>query len=132
MRLLMKNNGGYLEQFDELESFEEVVDILNCFVKQDEMLLFSFLEQNMNHDWHPNDLPMKKIIEERTIFISDERVHPHERVNQGAGPRRIWFHPKNKKELIESIQLDQLFTCVVLKIGSKLKEASYFLCITCI
>ena len=91
------------------------------------MITICFLEENMNLTWHLNDLPMKKLIEERTIFVSDEWVSSHERLKQGTSLRRIWFHSKNEKELIDSIQLDQLFTCVVLRVGSKLKEASYVL-----
>lgn len=66
-----------------------------AFLNHDDMLLFSFLEQNMDHDWHPNDLSMKKIIEQRKVFVSDEWVCSHETTSQGVSLRRIWFHPKN-------------------------------------
>lgn len=58
----------------------------------------------MDHDWHPNDLSMKKIIEQRKVFVSDKWVCSHETTSQGVSLRRIWFHPKNKKEQTETLQ----------------------------
>lgn len=72
MRLIINKNNVYLEELNEEESFEYMLNILSCFLKQDVMLLFSFLEQNMDHNWHPNDLSMKKTIEQRKVFVSDE------------------------------------------------------------
>lgn len=44
MKLIVKNSNYIIKGINEIESFEEVVKILDCFLEKDSMILFGCLD----------------------------------------------------------------------------------------
>ncbi len=127
MRLVLKERGGYLEQFDALESFEEVAIVLKSFPNEGERLIFRVShEVLLLNAEHSTEIKWKDMITQRSVFEVNEWL-PLQDQSSGKQPKFIWFCPKDHDELIEAIRVSQLFTCAVLQEGRGLEDVSYVL-----
>jgi hypothetical protein len=120
MELLMEAPFGVIENFQEVESIEQIVEILKCFVKENEMLLFAFATDIDSLDLEDH----KQLIKSRTKYINQEWVLPWDPPNKGV-PEITWYNPKNNEEMIDSVVINQLFLCVVLGNTEAFSNYSY-------
>lgn len=106
------------------ESNKNLGQILSSFVNENSILLFSFYERNMNL----YDESVQKFILERCVFVNSEWVLPWAETiphwdESNAPPKIIWFSPTGKDEILQAIEIDNLFRCVVVKKG---KDFNHF------
>ena len=107
------------------ESDKNLVQILSTFVNENSILLFSFYERNMNLF----DESIQKFIAERCVFVNSEWVLPWEESiphwdESNTPPKIIWFSPTGKDEILQAIEIDNLFRCVVVKKGKDFNHYS--------
>ncbi|PWI52585.1 hypothetical protein [Sulfoacidibacillus thermotolerans] len=126
MRLVLKENGAYLEQFDTLESLDEVVQVISCFPQDGERLIFRVSKDIIQGFRNPTEEKWRDLVIKRTVFEVDECL-PFQDHTSEIPTTFLWFCPKGKNELIEAIKANQLFTCAVLHKDKELKDASYLL-----
>ncbi|RJG20782.1 hypothetical protein [Paenibacillus thiaminolyticus] len=112
---------SFLEGMEDLDSFEEVAEILFCFLERNDMLLFSYLESILRHV----EPETKQFLEERTVFINSEWVLSHPPLNK-IKPT-LWVQPQNVAESVQLLKMNSLFTCIVLPKGAKFHDMSYVL-----
>lgn len=108
------------------ESIDGIADILKCFLREDEQLLFSFYERNIDFI-HESD---KDFILKRQIFTNSnwvlpwEESIPHWDGPNNTPPKLIWFYANEKQDIKKAIGIDFLFRCVTLKKGNRFEQYS--------
>jgi len=107
------------------ETDEKLVLILNLFLEENSILLFSFYERNMQL----YDASIQKFILDRCLFVNSEWVLPWEETiphwdEPGVPPTIIWFSATEKEDIKQAIEIDNLFRCVVIKQDEEFKHYS--------
>lgn len=153
MKILKEELGYVIENSHEIKNSEEIADILNLFLDEDSLLIFSCIDieyflNNLDKEDKKTQAFYKKLIEfnkcrgngilkeddeelekrnfikQRTVFINNESDFPSQYPNNKKR-RTIWYKTLNKSEIIKAINIDQLFKCIVLKNGKDFYEYSY-------
>ncbi|UED73386.1 hypothetical protein [Brevibacillus sp. DP1.3A] len=122
MKLVLQAPYGVIENFEEIGSIKDIVNFLECFIDNDEMLLFAFSEDINSID----TVSHRKLIEDRTMFINNEWVFPWEPPQKGV-PSINWYAPVGTIEVIDAIKINQLFLCVVLDKKKTFQEYTYMI-----
>lgn len=153
MKILKEGSGYTIKNSHDIKTNEELADILISFLDEDSLLIFScidmeyFLKNLDNEDKKTQEFYRKaiefnkersqgiliddeeererrKFIKERTIFINNESDLLSQYYFKKKR-RTIWYKTVSKSEIITAINIDQLFRCIVLKIGKDFYEYSY-------
>lgn len=151
MKIIKKNHYYIFNGFHELCNYELEAEVLSCFLEHDRIFLFGCkwrvidcnnldnekmceqtrkmykeLAQFMVLD-EENDKRIsstKSFIDERTVFINNEWPFFWNSSNKGVN-ETIWFQPRDKMELIETIKMDEFYSCIVLGKKNEFKDFSY-------
>jgi hypothetical protein len=151
MKIIKENHNYIFKGFHELSNHELESEVLSCFLENDSMLLFGCkwrviqfnnldneemseqtkkmykeLAQFMVLD-EENDNKIsrtKSFIDERTVFINNEWPFSWNSPNKEV-KETIWFQPRDKMDLIETIKIDEFYNCIVLDKKSEFKDYSY-------
>lgn len=121
MRIVVNPHLYFLEEIDEIESFEEMADFLGCFVNDDVVLLFNCLEAN----YLTKDENERKFINERIMFRNNEWVQPFQ--PSDAVQSQVWYRVVGRDEIVQALKIDQYYLCVILKRGAEFNNISYVL-----
>lgn len=122
MKLLIESPYGVIEDFQKVGSISGIVDFLNCFVNDNQKLLFAFSSDLNSIDTEIH----KKLVIDRTAYINNEWVLPWD-PPQKRLPTTSWICPIGKNEMIEAIKMNYLFLCVVVDKQSRFQDYSYVL-----
>ncbi|MFE1631344.1 hypothetical protein ACFLFF_31900 [Brevibacillus reuszeri] len=138
MKITKQTNGYILEGFHEVIGFEMEIDVLKCFLEQEDQILFSYIITNENDHFANTitELPLViddeeqekrdlKFVEERTIFRNNEWLlpwHPYREISE-----ILWYLPKNNLEIIKAMQINEFFTGIILKQNRDFNDYSYIL-----
>ena len=124
MKIVVNSNLFFLEGIEEIETLEEVADILSCFVNEEDILLFSIDEENLLNIPHDGT----RYFEERTMFRNNEWVLPHAPISTTSPRFQLWYRPLDRDEIVETLKRDYYgCLCVVIKKGSDFKDLTLIL-----
>lgn len=106
---------------------DEEAKILNCFLDDNEQLLFHCFESS----FLPNsniDISRKNFVLNRTVIKSKDKLF--ETLNHADSEMSYWYCTLDNKELIQEIEeMYYDYTCVVLEVGKNIKNYTYLLSI---
>ncbi|KPU45385.1 hypothetical protein OXPF_10320 [Oxobacter pfennigii] len=130
MRLVLYSLWYHLQNYDEgdffdgLQYYENVADIIDCFMDDDEFALIpiaeSFIKDGLIEEQY------EQFIREKIVFTRKEWIY-NTPIDGDTIPNFIWYKVKDKDEVINALKFDFLFNCVVIKTGSSINEASFIL-----
>lgn len=104
-----------LKKFHEIDDYKIVANIIKCFCKEDERILFpwEYYSDDMERfeKYHKYDI---EFINQRTILTSDEWIDFFGRTNKLK--RKVpWYEVKEIDEIVRALQIDSLFKCIIIK-----------------
>ncbi|MNC43605.1 hypothetical protein D3C75_924750 [compost metagenome] len=122
LEIVFKSSYGMIKHN---ETHENLAVILSLFLAENSTLLFSFYERNM----HLYDANTQKFILDRGVFVNSEWVLPWTETiphwdESNTPPKIIWFSVTEKEDILQAIEIDNLFRCVVIKQGEEFKQYS--------
>ncbi|WP_249043464.1 hypothetical protein [Paenibacillus faecis] len=122
MKIVFKPSYGMIKHS---ETNENLALILSLLVAENSTLLFSFYERNM----HLCDASKQKFIIDRCVFVNSEWVLPWAETiphwdESNMPPKIIWFSATEKEDILQAIEIDNLFRCVVIERGGEFKQYS--------
>ncbi|OQR56578.1 hypothetical protein [Bacillus sp. CDB3] len=100
-------------------SFEQKKDLLKLFVSENETLCFFYAEENLKSLNNKE----KKMVLTNLYEKSQKWIVPLGQVRELKG--MMWYKVKIDEEIIQAIEIEQLFWCVIVKDGYPVKDFSY-------
>ncbi|WP_141535391.1 hypothetical protein [Bacillus cereus] len=100
-------------------SFEQKKDLLKLFVSENETLCFFYVEENLKSLNNKEE----KMILTNLYEKSPEWLVPLGQVRELKG--MMWYKVKTDEEIIQAIEIEQLFWCIIVKDGDPVKDFSY-------
>lgn len=95
------------------------------FIEENSILLFSFYERTL-HLFNANT---QKFISDRSVFVNSEWVLPWSETiphwdEQKIPPKIICYSAAAKEEILQPIEIDKHFRCIVIKKGEEFGKYS--------
>ncbi len=154
MRFIVNQPNYIFEDFHQIINYEDIADILMCFLEKDASLFFCGVdtmyslanldkEEEIIRDFVKKLIEYnnkqgtsifreddewkenEKFIEQRTTFINNGEEFPLHNFRKNR--RLMWYRTSEKYEIIKALKIDCLFNCIVLKENSSFNDYTYAL-----
>lgn len=154
MRLVENRPFFTIKGFDHINNYEDIADILMCFLEGNNMVIFGcvdieyFLDNLSTEDDSIKNFYNKLIefnkknygegilredeeekenalfIKERTVFVNNGEDFP---LQSDKKRRMIWYKASEKNEIVKALKINNLFKCIILKENSAFSDFQYAL-----
>ena len=154
MRFIVNQPNYIFENFHLIRNYENIADILMCFLEKDDSLFFGcadisyFLdnlddEEDLIRDFYKKLIEYnnkqgtsifrdddewkenEKFIEQRTTFINNGEDFPLNKFEKNR--RMIWYRTSGKFEIIKALKINIDFKCIILNKNSSFSDYKYAL-----
>jgi hypothetical protein len=121
MKILM-NSPYYFINTEQLYDWWKIIDILYCFIKEGEVLLFKFDDEALKQ----RNESIQKYIKERTLFINTKWLLPWDAPKIFGSHRKTnWYEYKDKLDARNDKSHYELFEAVIVNRKKGFEDISY-------
>ena len=148
MRLIDKGNKYILEIVDGVTSKYEILEILRCFMRENDMLLFAHMNisaediintsKEVKKKYYLSDeiliidepkirmdiLQNEKFVNDRKVFVNSESSNPQRCLPKRKGILTTWFKCRNEAEELNEVGKTN-FCCIVIENGKDYERYAY-------
>lgn len=154
MKLVENKPAFTIKGFNQITNYEDIADLLVCFVEKDSSVIFGcldieyFLDNISTGDDSIQNFYNKLIefnkknyglsilredeeekentlfIKERTVFVNNGEEFP---IESNEKRRMIWYKTSEKNEIVKALKLNNLFKCIILRENRAFSDFQYAL-----
>ncbi|MBY6035783.1 hypothetical protein KUV80_03930 [Fictibacillus nanhaiensis] len=110
----------YISKFHQVD-IEAVISIIFSFFTENDIILFSFIETNLEYE----SVEDKEFIIKNKLYKSNQWIFPEE--EPFYIPNIIWYKTKGREDIKRAIAIESLFRCIIMPKGLDIIHFIYFI-----